>query len=467
MAEPGPVDRPRSAPTAGPPGPARGDAAGVTRGFLFADLRDYTGFVETHGNRAGAALLARYRALVREIVAAAAGAEIRTEGDSFYVVFGSVSAAVGCGLAIIEAAAATAGDPDPIHVGVGVHAGETVETAEGFVGSAVNIAARLCAEAQSGEVVVSETVRGLTRTQIEVEFQPLGSRRLKGVPEPLVLYRVVPRGTVGAGAVHPRRVAGLPRTRFLAACLAAAVVLVVGAGIVVLGGSRAAPTASPIASPVTAAASATPAAARSPAGTPSTSPAPTAAPTPALFPDAVEVAILAALPSTLAQACVRGGTLDDARLAGFTGYVNVDSHDPNPNAPKQIFIPVTPSGSHGGLTCRPDTGATRFYVMAPANPPSNASNPLRPPTTSGEEYLGYLTGQQSLPFGSCSTDKRAYELWTGPSGSGTLACMNPYDGRPWIYFSFGKGRYLGFATRDDSNYAALYAWWEELKTFLP
>jgi class 3 adenylate cyclase len=91
------------------PAPAPGlDAPNLTRGFLFADLRDYTGFVETHGNRAGATLLARYRTLVREVVAAAAGAEIRTEGDSFYVVFGSVSAAVGCGLAIIEAAAATA-----------------------------------------------------------------------------------------------------------------------------------------------------------------------------------------------------------------------------------------------------------------------------------------------------------------------------------------------------------------------
>ena len=36
--------------------------------------------------------------------------------------------------------------------------------------------------------------------------------------------------------------------------------------------------------------------------------------------------------------------------------------------------------------------------------------------------------------------------------------MNPYDGRPWIYFTFGKGQYLAFATRDDSNYSALYAW---------
>ena len=47
----------------------------LTRGFLFADLRDYAGFVETHGDRAGAALLARYRSLVRGVVAAAAGAD--------------------------------------------------------------------------------------------------------------------------------------------------------------------------------------------------------------------------------------------------------------------------------------------------------------------------------------------------------------------------------------------------------
>ena len=37
------------------PAPAPGvDVPNLTRGFLFADLRDYTGYVETHGNRAGA-----------------------------------------------------------------------------------------------------------------------------------------------------------------------------------------------------------------------------------------------------------------------------------------------------------------------------------------------------------------------------------------------------------------------------
>jgi class 3 adenylate cyclase len=450
MAEPGPVDRPRSAPTAGPPGPASGDAAGVTRGFLFADLRDYTGYVETHGNRAGAALLARYRALVREVVASAAGAEIRTEGDSFYVVFGSVSAAVGCGLAIIAAAAATAADPDPIHVGVGVHAGETVETAEGFVGSAVNIAARLCAEAKSGEVVVSETVRGLTRTQIEVEFQPLGSRRLKGVPEPLACYRVVPRGTASAGAARPPRAAGR-RPRLVAAALAVAVVVVIA--VALIGGSHAVtPTTAP-----SAAALAIP----SPSASGSASAGPTAPASLGPFPNAAEAAILAALPSTLAQPCVRGGTPNDASLAGISGFILNHQPDAGPD----YLISVTPTRSRGGVTCHPATGATRLYVMEPMSVGyARGTNQL---LSLGDEYLGYLAGYHHLVFGSCATEELAYEPWSGPSGSGQLACMNPYDGRPWIYFSFGKGRYLAFATRDDSNYAALYAWWEQLRTFLP
>src|SRR5437870_10401476 len=126
-----------------------------TRGFLFADLRDYTAYVERHGDVAAAALLASYRAVVREAVGRFHGAEIRTEGDSFYVVFPSATSAVQCGLAIIaDAAAAAAGPGAPtFRIGVGIHAGETAETPEGLVGSAINIAARVCAIAGANEVL--------------------------------------------------------------------------------------------------------------------------------------------------------------------------------------------------------------------------------------------------------------------------------------------------------------------------
>src|SRR5512135_885952 len=99
-----------------------------TKGFLFCDLRGYTAFVEHEGDRAAAELLETYRTLVRAVIAAHEGAEIRTEGDSVYVVFPAASSAVEAGLAIVAGAAEASTKDRPIRVGVGVHAGETVET---------------------------------------------------------------------------------------------------------------------------------------------------------------------------------------------------------------------------------------------------------------------------------------------------------------------------------------------------
>lgn len=186
--------------------PLQGQREPATHGFLFADLRGYTDYVERHGDDAGAKLLERYRRMVREVVARHTGAEVRTEGDSFYVVFPSASRAVVAGLEIVsEAVRESAEHPEaPIRVGVGIHAGETADTAEGPVGSAVNLAARICAQAQAGEVLVSDTVRGLTRTRQVGTYEALGTRRLKGIAEPVAVYRVVPPGT---GAVRSGRTA--------------------------------------------------------------------------------------------------------------------------------------------------------------------------------------------------------------------------------------------------------------------
>ncbi|MDQ2934553.1 MAG: adenylate/guanylate cyclase domain-containing protein, partial [Chloroflexota bacterium] len=178
------------------PRPAAGS---LTRGFLFADLRGYTSFVETHGAASAVDLLARFRFIVREQIDRFDGAEIRTEGDSFYVVFGSVSDAVRGGLAITDAARLASPEPsdERIRVGIGIHAGETVETPEGYVGAAVNIAARICAVAASGEVLVSDTVRALTQTLLPVRFVPRGRRQLKGLADPVALFAVEPTAATG------------------------------------------------------------------------------------------------------------------------------------------------------------------------------------------------------------------------------------------------------------------------------
>lgn len=235
--EPTTRSRPLPAESSDAAGASARSSAPLVRGFLFADLRGYTAYVERAGDAAAVELLERYRVLVRGVIAGHDGAEIRTEGDSFYVVFPSPSAAVRAGLGIVEAAAADAADhPDhPIAVGVGIHAGESAETAEGYVGSAVNLAARICSLAGPGEVLVSETVRSLVRTSLEVSFEPRGRRSLKGVSEPVELFAVrLADGPAATRSAIGRR-GQVPRLAF-AAVGVAAIALVAGGALAVAGG---------------------------------------------------------------------------------------------------------------------------------------------------------------------------------------------------------------------------------------
>lgn len=169
------------------------DAGGSAyRGFLFADMRGFTEFAERHGNAAAAAMVSRFLEIARRAIARCDGAEIKTEGDAIHAVFPAASSAVLCGLEIVDAAdELNARQPNrTLGLGVGVHAGEAVQTAEGYIGRAVNIAARLCAAAKPGEVLVSSTVKGITQSSIPVGFIPKGNKRLKGIADPVMVYAV-------------------------------------------------------------------------------------------------------------------------------------------------------------------------------------------------------------------------------------------------------------------------------------
>jgi class 3 adenylate cyclase len=212
------------------------------RGFLFADMRGFTAFGERYGNAAAAAMVSRFLEIARTAISRHQGADIKTEGDAIHAVFPSASSAVLCGMDIVDAAAAlNAQQPDrPLGLGVGVHAGEAVETAEGYIGRAVNIAARLCAAARPGEVLVSSTVKGIAQASIPVGFIPRGRRRLKGIQDPIIVYAV----TRDMDARAPRE---LPRPAVLGAAgvaLAVAVIAVALAGSQLLGNPSSSPAAS-------------------------------------------------------------------------------------------------------------------------------------------------------------------------------------------------------------------------------
>jgi len=197
-------------------------APAITRAFLFSDLRDYTSFVEAKGDAAAARLLKDYRTLVRREVARHDGAEVKTEGDSFYVVFESPSAALDCAVSILRAADIRNGrDPtSPLRIGIGLHAGETVAYDDQFVGGAVNVASRIAGKAGAGELLISDTLRGLVRTGRNIAMTDRGALELKGVTEPIRAWLVdwhepQPAAAPGATPAPSRERAPAPSGLFL------------------------------------------------------------------------------------------------------------------------------------------------------------------------------------------------------------------------------------------------------------
>lgn len=189
-----------------------------TLGFLFTDLRGYTKYLEEHGDAAGAELVRDYRSVVREHVQLAGGSEVATEGDSVFVTFESVRAAVLCAAEILRALGART---PPIYTGVGIEAGEAAAGDLGFVAAPVNVAARLCAIAGPGDVFVTDTVRALVRGGVDLKFQSVGTKRLKGIAEPVAVWKIdVP------GAARPARSGAPPSWLVLASFAAMALALV-------------------------------------------------------------------------------------------------------------------------------------------------------------------------------------------------------------------------------------------------
>jgi class 3 adenylate cyclase len=400
--------------------PAAGRPASAIHGFLFADLRGFTRYTDEHGDAAGAELLERYRVVVRAAARASDGAEIRTEGDSFYLVFGTASAAVRCGLGIVEAAAATPGEQGPIQVGVGIHAGEAVETRDGLVGSAVNIAERLCELAGPGEVIASETVRSLARGALDVAFEPAGSRALKGVGEPVATFRVhttVPMMRApGAGRGR------VGRDRLRSVAIGAAALLAVGAvGAAIL--PAALPPASPVPTSSPAIESPTP---------PTTSASP---PTDEWGWTAAESTLLQRVPLEFQEYCrpsdVEHGT------AGGIASLRCDLRDAPGYGADTVWYDAFDASTRGRMA---------MVIIEAA-----AAADL--PTVEGgrDEVMATCARQSGGAVGR-------WDL--GSSLSGQLACYMR-DGEAWLAWTYEGQDILARAVRHDGDGARLVKWWDE------
>ena len=159
------------------------------RTFLIADIRGYTTYTREHGDEAGAALAARFAELVAEVVTARDGLLIELRGDEALVMFVSARKAL---RAAIDLQARFAQAELPRGVGIGLDAGEAIPVGDGYRGTALNLAARLCAEAGPGETLASETVIHLAAKLDGIAYVDARALKLKGYTDSVRVVVVMP-----------------------------------------------------------------------------------------------------------------------------------------------------------------------------------------------------------------------------------------------------------------------------------
>jgi class 3 adenylate cyclase len=132
------------------------------RTILFTDIVGHTEMMQRLGDARGRDVLREHERITRETLKAHGGAEVKTMGDGFMASFGSVTSAMECAIALQRAFAShTESMPEPLHVRVGLNAGEPIEEDGDLFGATVILASRIAAKAGAGEILVPDTVRGL------------------------------------------------------------------------------------------------------------------------------------------------------------------------------------------------------------------------------------------------------------------------------------------------------------------
>ena len=196
-----PVNGPAGNASAGSdPAPRRG---AELRTFLIADIRGYTSYTEERGDEAAARLAAEFAALVEKIADEFEGVLLEVRGDEALVVFFSARQALRAAIELQARATALARQ-----VGIGLDAGEAIPVGAGYRGTALNVAARLCAQAKGGEIVASEAVIHMAARIDGVAYIDARPVRLKGLTEPIRAVTVVNEAEVPRGFGRMTRRAG-------------------------------------------------------------------------------------------------------------------------------------------------------------------------------------------------------------------------------------------------------------------
>jgi adenylate cyclase len=156
----------------------------ATPAAVFTDLCDYTRVTERLGDRAAARIAVTLRDIALDVARRHGGRVVKMLGDGAHLHFADAARAVPAALELVARIQA-AGLPC---ARAGVNAGPMIEAEGDYYGLAVNIAARIAAQAAPGEVLLgADALRPGQRPS--VRFERVGPVALRGVTNAVTLYR--------------------------------------------------------------------------------------------------------------------------------------------------------------------------------------------------------------------------------------------------------------------------------------
>lgn len=173
-----------------PSGHSHTDVDSGHRAIMFTDIVGSTRMTERLGDRMATELVRAHDSIVRRCLNKSGGREVKHTGDGIMAAFASTTDAIDCAAAIQQDFQRyNRGNPEPIHIRIGLDCGEPVEDSNDLFGSAVQLAARLCSAASSDQILVSENIR---RAHGDLDtFATAKRRKLKGFSQQVPMFEYI------------------------------------------------------------------------------------------------------------------------------------------------------------------------------------------------------------------------------------------------------------------------------------
>jgi class 3 adenylate cyclase len=166
-----------------------GAAPGSMRAtILFVDLALFSSLADVHGDEEAIRVIDRFDQTVRESSLKHDGRLVKQIGDEFMLVFGDAGGAVRFAVELHETMSRI---ERFVALRTGVHSGSVLYRLGDYYGHAVNVAARIASMAMPNAILVTEPVAKAAADE-GIAVEEIGVRSLRGMEEPLALYRVVP-----------------------------------------------------------------------------------------------------------------------------------------------------------------------------------------------------------------------------------------------------------------------------------